>query len=59
MTIPDITVFCCCLCRSFERYVQEIGRAGRDGLPAQCHTFLDGQVLLLKLAFAKASIESL
>lgn len=25
---------------SFENYVQEIGRAGRDGKPAQCHMFL-------------------
>lgn len=30
--------------RSFESYVQEIGRAGRDGLPSHCHVFLDPQV---------------
>ncbi|XP_039286515.1 ATP-dependent DNA helicase Q4 [Nilaparvata lugens] len=28
---------------SFERYVQEVGRAGRDGEPAYCHLFLDHQ----------------
>nr|CAG4712747.1 unnamed protein product [Naegleria fowleri] len=27
--------------RSVESYVQEIGRAGRDGSPAQCHIFFD------------------
>lgn len=31
---------------SFESYVQEVGRAGRDGLPAHCHVFLDSQVNL-------------
>lgn len=30
--------------KNFESYVQEIGRAGRDGLPAYCHMFLDSQV---------------
>ncbi|NXJ11368.1 RECQ4 helicase, partial [Odontophorus gujanensis] len=33
--------------RSFESYVQEIGRAGRDGEPAQCHLFLDPEVMVL------------
>jgi hypothetical protein len=27
--------------RSFEQYVQEIGRAGRDGKPALCHVFFN------------------
>ena len=30
--------------KSFESFVQEIGRAGRDGLPAYCHVFIDKQV---------------
>ncbi|NXL40435.1 RECQ4 helicase, partial [Glaucidium brasilianum] len=30
--------------QNFESYVQEIGRAGRDGEPAQCHLFLDPEV---------------
>ena len=30
--------------RNFESYVQEIGRAGRDGLPAHCHVYLNSEV---------------
>ncbi|KAJ8973798.1 hypothetical protein NQ317_002799 [Molorchus minor] len=29
---------------SFESYVQEVGRAGRDGLTAHCHVFMDSQL---------------
>ena len=31
--------------KSFESFVQEIGRAGRDGLPAYCHVFIDKEVI--------------
>jgi ATP-dependent DNA helicase Q4 len=30
--------------KSFESYVQEIGRAGRDGEIANCHVFMDPEV---------------
>lgn len=32
---------------TFESYVQEVGRAGRDGKPAHCHLFLENQVIYI------------
>eukprot|EP00731_Ephydatia_muelleri_P027095 Em0018g1195a len=36
--------------KSFEAYVQEIGRAGRDGLTAYCHAFIDDEVTVVSVA---------
>jgi len=37
---------------SLEAYAQEIGRAGRDGLPARCELLYDQQDLLIQMEFA-------
>ncbi|XP_060597246.1 ATP-dependent DNA helicase Q4-like, partial [Ruditapes philippinarum] len=35
--------------KSFESYVQEIGRAGRDGERADCHVFLDPEYVVIQV----------
>ena len=42
--------------KSFESFVQEIGRAGRDGLPAYCHVFIDKEVRNIKNATQSVNI---
>lgn len=39
--------------KSFESFVQEIGRAGRDGLPAYCHVFIDKMVSEITSGYVK------
>ncbi len=35
--------------KSFESFVQEVGRAGRDGEPAYCHVFINNKVGLARI----------
>lgn len=47
---------------TFEGYVQEVGRAGRDGLMAHCHLFLNSMVsypaIVPGINFPRASVPS-
>ena len=49
--------------KSFESFLQEIGRAGRDGLLAYCHIFLDKEVVyligLISIIFIAISSDSI
>lgn len=38
---------------SLEAYYQEVGRAGRDGLPSQCHLFFDQDDVSIQMEFIK------
>ena len=44
--------------KSVESYVQEVGRAGRDGLAAQCHAFASAKDLTKLESFACAATPS-
>ncbi len=43
-----------CMPKTLENYVQETGRAGRDGLPAYCHAFLNNDDLKYLRSFVYA-----